>query len=262
VNAPRAEGASAQAGWLAPLALAALAGALPALLAPQRCTPIALIAYAACVALPLGVPLGARAAQRAAQRAAREAEQRATRGAEARPAGSAARVALARAGELVLVCALAPCAWSLAIAWCEARHGELPSAGFAACALYGLHAAGAALGRALGAQRARRAAALALLAGCALALAPSRAGQGEPLLARRAPRVAALVLDLSPATLALECAGLDWMRHPATYHPAGTDWYSDRRAPWRAPLAGSAALVLGCLAAALSVRARTREERP
>lgn len=238
------ESAEARPGWLAPLALAALAGALPALLAPRACAPVALIGYLACVALPLGIPLGARAARREAA---------------SRAHGSGSLVSAAR---LVLLCALAPAAWSLAIAWCEARHGELNSSGFAACALYGLHAAGAALGRALGPQRAPRAAACALLACCALALAPSRAGQGEPLLARRAPRVAALALDLSPATLALECAGLDWMRHPAIYHPAGTDWYSDRRAPWRAPLAGSGALVLGCLAAALSVRARTRDERP
>jgi len=241
VAAVRAEAAraSSRLGWLAPLALAAAVGALPALLAPRTAAPLALIGFAACVALPLGIPLGGRAARGAV----------------------GLRGSFGGAARLVLLSALAPCAWWLALAMTEASRGELPSAGYAVCALYGLHAAGVALGRVLGADRAPRAAALALVACCALALAPSRAGQGEPELARRAPRLASLLLDLSPVTLVLECAGLDWMRHPATYHPAGTDWYSDRRAPWRAPLAGSGALVLGCLAAALSVRARTRDER-
>lgn len=65
--------------------------------------------------------------------------------------------------------------------------------------------------------------------------------------AQGAPERAALLLDLSPATLAFEVAGVDWMRHPAVYEPAGTDWFSGSRAPWSAGLAGPLALVLGCV---------------
>ncbi|MHC4378314.1 MAG: hypothetical protein ACYS26_17060, partial [Planctomycetota bacterium] len=64
--------------------------------------------------------------------------------------------------------------------------------------------------------------------------------------AQGTPERAALLLDLSPASWAFEVAGVDWMRHPAVYDPAGTDWFSGSRAPWSSGLAGPLALVLGC----------------
>jgi hypothetical protein len=84
-----------------------------------------------------------------------------------------------------------------------------------------------------------------------------RLGDPQRVWAERAPRAAALLLDASPATLLTECAGLDWMRHRATYHPAGTDWYSDLRAPYRGALASTSVFVLGC-ALAWVVRRRAR----
>ena len=64
--------------------------------------------------------------------------------------------------------------------------------------------------------------------------------------AQSAPDRAALLLDISPATWAFEVAGVDWMRHPAVYEPAGTDWFSGSRRPWSGGVAGPLALVLGC----------------
>ncbi|QDU67937.1 hypothetical protein Pla86_30250 [Planctomycetes bacterium Pla86] len=77
---------------------------------------------------------------------------------------------------------------------------------------------------------------------CAL---PGRADLVERGWAERRPQLAATLLDLSPLSVAAETAGVDWMRHPSVYGPAGTDWFSDRRRP-HGPLAAMVALVLGC----------------
>ncbi len=69
-------------------------------------------------------------------------------------------------------------------------------------------------------------------------------GLGGAPLARRAPTAAARALDLAPTTLTLEAAGVDWMRHPSIYEPAGTDWFSDRRRPYSGA-SGGVSLVLG-----------------
>lgn len=106
----------------------------------------------------------------------------------------------------------------------------------------------AALGGGLGSRRPRQAPGLAaaLLAAAALLCAlPGRADRVEAGWAERRPGVAAALLDVSPLTVAAEAAGIDWMRHPAVYGPAGTDWFSDRRRP-HGPLAGAVALVVGC----------------
>ncbi|MCP3919450.1 MAG: hypothetical protein GY711_28260 [bacterium] len=61
------------------------------------------------------------------------------------------------------------------------------------------------------------------------------------------PPVAARLLDLSPATLVIESAGIDWMRHPAVYEPVGADAIGpELRLPWRGKLAGPVVLLVGC----------------
>jgi hypothetical protein len=59
----------------------------------------------------------------------------------------------------------------------------------------------------------------------------------------------------------MECAGVDWLRHPAIYEPAGAlDIDPGLRQPFRGKLAGPALLLLGCALAALGVvRARAQE---
>ncbi len=113
--------------------------------------------------------------------------------------------------------------------------------------------------------------------GCAVALAWVAAGAlwtGLPVRAERAgagpdvpagwaqaaPERAARLLDASPATWAFEVAGVDWMRHPAIYEPAGTDWFSGSRAPWSAGVAGLLALVLGCTFGGCCAVVRHRSE--
>lgn len=83
--------------------------------------------------------------------------------------------------------------------------------------------------------------------------------QGGQELAARAPDTASRLLDLSPVTIAAESAGIDWMRHPAVYGPAGTDWFSGRRRPYSGT-SGAVALLLGIAAAAL-LRRMTRDVR-
>jgi len=74
------------------------------------------------------------------------------------------------------------------------------------------------------------------------------------------PAVAARLLDLSPVSVCMESAGVDWMRHPAVYEPAGAlDIDPGLRQPWRGKLAGPGLLLLGCALAAFgAVRARAR----
>jgi hypothetical protein len=85
---------------------------------------------------------------------------------------------------------------------------------------------------------------------------PDLFGAGSAAWARTDPAVGALVLDLSPATWVCETAGLDWMRHPSVYAPAGTDWFSDVRRPF-GPTLGLAALATGLLAVFAARRATT-----
>lgn len=60
----------------------------------------------------------------------------------------------------------------------------------------------------------------------------------------------ARLLDLSPATWVVEASGLDWMRHASVYAPAGTDWFSDARAPVGPLPFAVVAAVLGAFALA------------
>jgi hypothetical protein len=52
-----------------------------------------------------------------------------------------------------------------------------------------------------------------------------------------------------------ECAGVDWLRHPAVYDAAGVADLDPRwRAPYRPALAAGIALVVGCVLALLAAR--------
>lgn len=73
------------------------------------------------------------------------------------------------------------------------------------------------------------------------------------------PEVAARLLDVSPRTLLMESAGVDWMRHPAVYEAVGTDRIGPGlRSVFRGPVAGSATLLVGCVALAARALHRRR----
>lgn len=155
---------------------------------------------------------------------------------------------------------LVPVLWTLPVAWAGASSPRpLPGLAWAALAWTGLYAAGAGLGLVA---RARgwnpwATCGLVLLASGLLAVLPARgsiASAPWPVPAARA------LLDLAPPALVIECAGVDWMRHPAVYDPVQSDRF-ERRA-WRGALAGPVALLVGCLLAALARLLPAREREP
>jgi hypothetical protein len=155
--------------------------------------------------------------------------------ARALPALAAAVVPLAWLLPLVAVARGAPPTpwWG----WCVAA--GLYGAGFACAALVRANAWGLAGG--------------ALLATLCLSLAPARAAYAQ---APWPARVSRALLELSPTALALESAGVDWMRHATVYEPVGTDRF-ERRA-WRGTLAGPTLLLVGYLSAAAAQLASRR----
>lgn len=96
----------------------------------------------------------------------------------------------------------------------------------------------------------------------AFVLAGAALGYGQ--LARPLPpEWTARLLDLSPLSLVLESAGVDWMRHPAVYDTAGTlDIGPELRQAWRGMVAGPALFVVGCFALAASSACRVRRAVP
>jgi len=155
---------------------------------------------------------------------------------------------------------LPPSLWGLGLVLAARGRPDLSAldGALAAAGLYGL---GAGLGAGCAARPWRAAGATLLVTGLLAALP----GGGGALERPWPPRVAARLLDLSPVTLVLECAGLDWMRHPATYGPAGTmDIGPELRSAWRGSgaalailLAGGASVLAGgALAARRSARLR------
>jgi len=157
---------------------------------------------------------------------------------------------------------------AVGLAWAASPTLGFGGGPWALAALLGLAAGGraaASLTALLGAGRTGRphgAAALGLLVlGAGLHGLATRGGLGR---APWPPQVAARALDLSPATLVAECAGLDWLRRPAIYNPAGADSIGPtERAPYEPALAGGLALVLGCaLWGAAASAARRSEDDP
>jgi hypothetical protein len=138
--------------------------------------------------------------------------------------------------------AILPLSWFAPWTW--AAPAVLPTPWWGASVAAGLFA----LGHACAPREPERAwgrAGLLTIATLALSLAPARgAFAREPW----PPAVARALLDLSPTALAMECAGLDWMRHASVYEPVGTDRF-ERRAR-RGALAGPTLLLVGYLAAA------------
>jgi hypothetical protein len=127
---------------------------------------------------------------------------------------------------------------------------------WAALCWTGIFAAGWGIGRASGAG------ARAVAAGLALALLLCVLPSAGAFLGRPWPAaVSARLLDLSPVAACMESAGVDWLRHPAVYEPAGAlDIDPGLRQPYQGGLAGPALLLLGCALAVLgAVRARALE---
>ena len=149
----------------------------------------------------------------------------------------------------------APLAWALALSLVQSAP---PTLAWALTVVAGLFAAGWGMGaRWPGGAGWTAAAALAALA--LLGALPTLVGLAGD--APWSPGVAARLLDLSPLSLVLESAGVDWMRHPAVYGPAGADALGpDLRLPWRGALAGPTALVVGCAVARAG--RRPRDARP
>jgi hypothetical protein len=127
----------------------------------------------------------------------------------------------------------------------------LPAPAWAALAWTGLFGAGFAIGRLTPSMRWRVASTCFLACAALNALSIAGTWLASPL----PPAIAARLLDLSPATLLGECAGLDWMRHPAIYEPAGAlDIDPSLRVAWRGMLAGPSVFLVGCGAAFIADR--------
>jgi hypothetical protein len=151
--------------------------------------------------------------------------------------------------------AVVPGSWMTLVALVGAfSERTLPTPLWGSLAFAGLFFFGGALG-ALWARRVASSAGLVLLATALAMVAPCRGSFAD---SPWPPAVASKLLDLSPATLVIECSGLDWMRHPSIYGPVGTDRFE--REAWNGPLTGSIVLALGC--AAWLAAARVRDRRP
>ncbi|HJP00281.1 MAG TPA: hypothetical protein QF764_00755 [Planctomycetota bacterium] len=138
--------------------------------------------------------------------------------------------------------------------WWAAVHGiglnsGLPDPSGAWWAVAGLFTLGWGVGLVCRRSAMRAAGAAFLLCGLLTALP----GGGGELARPWSPPVAARLLDLSPVAVVLECGGLDFMRHPEVYGPAGTmDFGPELRSAWRAPGAAVPLLLLGLAFAGLA----------
>ncbi len=157
--------------------------------------------------------------------------------------------------------AVVPGAWMLMFVAVDALGArDLATPIWAALAVMGLFAAGFAVGRLVPISLRWRAPAAVLAVTVAAVLAPVA---GAVLRAPWPAEASARLLDLSPATLLAESAGVDWLRHPAVYDAAGAVDIDPRsRSPYAPALAGGIAFVLGCtFAAAAEAFARFRSGR-
>jgi hypothetical protein len=132
---------------------------------------------------------------------------------------------------------------------------DLPRPIWAGCAIAGLFSIGFALGS-FSSRSAWRTAGLVLLVNALLCALPLSGGflRDHPPAA-----VNARLLDVSPATLVVECSGVDWMRHPAIYDAATTsDIDPILRSAYDGRLAGGLVFVVGCALALALQRLRDR----
>ncbi len=169
---------------------------------------------------------------------------------------------LQRRGVSLVIAAVALAA-AVACSPAGAAFAALPGRGAALAVLCGLFLLGVALSPAspdfAGRIRAAltRAALLVLIGWCA-----DGAAGGWGILRPVppwSPGVTSWLLDLSPRTLLMESAGLDWLRHPAVYEAAGTDRLGPGlRTVFAGPVAGSATLLVGCTSVAVRVLIRRR----
>jgi hypothetical protein len=137
-----------------------------------------------------------------------------------------------------------PATWMFLIGLADGlSRRDLPRPIWAGAAIAGLFGIGFALGS-LPWLRAWRGASIVLLATALLCALPV---SGVFLRVPPAPAVTARLLDLAPTTLVGECAGVDWMRHPAIYDAASTsDIDPSLRTPYDGRLAGGLVFVVGC----------------
>ena len=147
---------------------------------------------------------------------------------------------------------VAPAVWMALVGVIDASslHG-LPTPAWAGVAWTGLYLSGFGIGCVQSGRPFAYAGALLFLATSLFALSGAFgfrvAGGGHEL--------AAWLLDLSPVTLVVECAGIDWMRHPAIYDVAG-DIPPDVRTAYRGILAGPCVLLVGLTFAIFGARRR------
>jgi hypothetical protein len=138
--------------------------------------------------------------------------------------------------------AVLPLAWILPPTL--AGRAALPESHWGWCVIAGLYGLGLACGALVREQGVGAAGAL-LFVTLLASTAPARgAWGGEPW----PPALARALLDVAPTALALESAGVDWMRHASVYEPVGTDRFE--RSAWRGALAGPTLLLVGYVSAA------------
>jgi hypothetical protein len=156
--------------------------------------------------------------------------------------------------------AVVPAVWMFLIGIVDAlaETRDLPRPLWAGCAIFGLFAAGFGLGSRFSSHLWRGTSLTLLVTAIACALPMC----GALLRMPPSPRVTARLLDLSATALVAECAGVDWMRHPAIYDAASTESIDPSlRSPYDGRLAGGIVFVVGCALAWTLPRRRRSPDR-
>jgi hypothetical protein len=155
-----------------------------------------------------------------------------------------------------------PGVWALVLVLVDlAAERDLPQPLWGLCAVVGLFGLGFAAGACAGRAPITLAGLVLLICLGLAGLAPEGglALESQPLGAHRPDLVRAL-FELSPVTLAYDCAGWDWAHaNPVVYRSAGVEWF--HRRPHDGALAGPVALVVGCVVAALGAALARRARR-